>query len=103
MIIRDALEKRLFDNGMFEGDARAVLYAAMAAPENQAMEGRWTESVDAYPPQLLAVLWVSVQAHAVRWIDEHQPQAWYRAVFADAVTCADAVVSVVSPEPKTDS
>lgn len=44
----------------------------------------WDDTVDGYPPQLLAVLWLGVRRAAVDWIDENLPKAWYRPMFVDA-------------------
>lgn len=74
---------QLVDRGMFETQAKAVMEAAMADPVNEAMQGRWNDAVDGYPPQMQAVCLVSIKSQALKWIDQNCPQAWFRAMFTD--------------------
>lgn len=47
------------------------------------MVNRWNDKIDDYPPQLLAVLWLSVKLITVEYIDEVIPLAFYRPMFAN--------------------
>ena len=51
------------------------------AEGGSAMERRWNDQVDDYPPQLLAVLLMSVNTAALEWIDANLPKAFYRDMF----------------------
>lgn len=86
MTIRQWAEKYCFENGMFEKDAKAVVEMAIADKENEAMERRWDEPIDGYPPQLLAVLTMSINQAAIKHIEENCPQAWYKAMFEPQTT-----------------
>ena len=69
-------------SGITHTDAVMILDAVIASPENASMVGRWEDSIDVYPPSMLAVLTVSVNRHAVAWIDANCPEAWCRPLFA---------------------
>ncbi len=73
----------LFQRGLFEEQAKEILAAVKAAPENEAMRDRWQESVSGLHPAVYAALWVTVCAHAVEWIDRNAPNHWVRPVFAN--------------------
>ena len=38
---------------------------------------------NSYPPMMTAALTTSIKQAAVKWIDANNPEAWYRAVFAN--------------------
>ena len=78
----DWIKKQLQDRGLFESDAEKILEAIKSAPENAAMATRWNDSTDNYPPQMQSVVWLSVKSIAFEWIDENQPNAWYKSMFA---------------------
>ena len=50
--------------------------------EDSAMQGRWSDTYKGYPPQMLAVLSMSVRRVALAHIDKYFPNAWFRPVFA---------------------
>lgn len=72
----------LYQNGMFEDQAKAVVEIAKAAPENEPMKGRWQDDIEGYPPTMLQVLALSLDSAAVEWIDANLPHAWFRPMFA---------------------
>lgn len=84
MTIEETLVEMLVDCGMFDSDAKAVMERVKADKGNEAMSMRWRDGIEGYPEQLLAVLWLSTKRHAVEWIDDNIPLAWYRPMFADA-------------------
>ena len=79
MTIRQWCEDQCCQRGMFPEDARAVVDALAA--EDTTMEGRWDHPVDGYPAQLLFVLRMCLDDHALQWIDANCPKAWYRPLF----------------------
>ena len=79
MKIREYAKDYLTKGGMFPNDADTVL--ATVEAETKQMVGRWDEDTEGYPSQLLAVLRFVLNRAALDWIDEHCPQAFYRAMF----------------------
>ncbi len=46
------------------------------------MAGRWDHAIGGYPASIEVILRFAVDRAAVRYIDEHCPKAWFRAIFA---------------------
>lgn len=57
MTIQEKLAKMLFDRGMFPDESTKIVDQLKALPQNEAMQGRWNDLVDGYPPALITVLW----------------------------------------------
>lgn len=81
MTIEEKLVEMLYESGLFKNQAVEIVERAKANVVNESMQNRWQDQAEGYPPQLLAVLWVSVKDHALEWIDENCPQAWFRPLF----------------------
>jgi len=77
------LSKMLEENGMFPNDAKAVVEAMKAAPENETMKERWGDSWQDYPSAILSLAWLSAKEYALKWIDTNHPKAWYRPMFTE--------------------
>jgi hypothetical protein len=73
----------LVSHGMFEEQANKVLDRCRQDEILKPMGGRWNDTVDGYPPQMKAVVLLSVRKVAVDWIDENIPMAWFRGMFTD--------------------
>lgn len=82
MTIREWAEGYCRERGMFPDQAKAVIDALAADEIGKPMLGRWDDRVDGYPPPMMAVLAISIDDRAVRWIDANCPKAWFRPVFA---------------------
>lgn len=82
MTIEEKLVDMLYNHGLFKHQAVEIIERVKADEVNKSMMGRWQDQMDGYPSQLLAGLWLSVEDHALQWIDENCPQAWYRPIFA---------------------
>jgi len=63
--------------------ADAVMEAVKSAPENEAMQGRWSDSAEGYPPAIFILAWMSAKEKALEWIDANCPKAWYRPMFTE--------------------
>lgn len=85
MTFEQLLRTRLFNSGLSDFQVDAVVERVKGAPENAAMAHRWSDEVDGYSPQMQAVLWLTTKRHALAWIDETCPQAWFRGMFTDEV------------------
>lgn len=99
MTIRKYFAKYLYDHGMFEIDAAKCLDFAEKQEVMAPIADRWDDDIEGYPPQLLAVLRLSMRQIALQWIDEEHeferdmklksadiPPPWYRAMFTDEPT-----------------
>lgn len=82
MTVEEKLKKMLIDHGMFEDQAVAVMELVKADKVNESMENRWNDEAAGYPPRLFVALWMSVSNHALEYIDEKCPKAWFRPMFA---------------------
>ncbi|MCP4394888.1 MAG: hypothetical protein GY804_11580 [Alphaproteobacteria bacterium] len=74
---KDYLEKR----GMFDTQAHEVVETVKVAKENEAMLKRWKDDIAGYPDAMLNVMVLTLRRHALEWIDENLPKAWYRDMF----------------------
>lgn len=72
---------QLVSLGMFQDDAEAVFALIEADESNAAMKGRWSDKVDDYGPSMQAACLIAAKATALKWIEEHQPDAWYKPMF----------------------
>jgi hypothetical protein len=90
MTIRKIFEQRLYENGLFQDQAAEVVRRAEEAEGNEAMRGRWDDDESGYPPQLIPVVWLSVKAAALAWIDENCPGAWFRPLFEEKAEGGEA-------------
>ena len=71
--LRQYFEKKLFNMLFFEEQAKEIMDNVISDKANEAMNGRWDDSCDGYPQTMLPVLWMSVKDHALKWIEEKQP------------------------------
>lgn len=76
--------QRLFNSGLFEREANAVIERIKAIPSLSTVH--WSGNYESYPQEFLAVLWLQVELTTLEWIDNTCPQAWYRPLFAESST-----------------
>lgn len=50
MTLQEKMKSMLTERGMFDDMADEVLERVKAAPENEAMIGRWHDDIEGYPP-----------------------------------------------------
>ncbi len=86
MTIRELLVQHLRGKGLFEMQATEVVTLHIDEDEKlpvgkSAMHGRWDDTLDGYPPQLMPVLFVGVDKTAAEWLDANLPNAWFRPLF----------------------
>ena len=84
MTLRKKLESLAQENGLWPQEAEQIADALIAedASTSGTMSGRWNDEEDAYPPQLVAVLWMSYKRVADKWLGEHKPMHWARPMFS---------------------
>ena len=80
MTIRQMLEDKLVNHGLWPDEAKKVMEAVAAHPASESMQGRWDSESDGYPAQLIPVLWIGVKTRAVEWIDVNKPKHFARAI-----------------------
>ena len=81
MTIREMMETKLQENGLWPDEATAIMEAIEDEKCAESMKGRWKDAADGYPPQLFAVSWMVVQAVAAKWLEANKPMHWARAMF----------------------
>lgn len=62
-----------------------ILEAVKASPANESMAGRWNDDVEGYPLMIRNVLSLTINTEALKYIDEFQPEAFYRVMFTGEV------------------
>ena len=67
------------------------------------MEGRWNDRASDYPPIMLNVLMVGVNAAALRWIDDNMPRHWARPLFTPDPEKTLKIMEAAKSDPKIKS
>ena len=89
MTFRKRMEAMCVDNGMFDTQAEKVVQRAVnesretdeANEDSGGMFHRWDDDEAGYPLTMTAVLWMCVCRHALEFIKEECPNAWFRPMF----------------------
>lgn len=76
MKIEAKIESMLKNNGLWPNEAKAI--TAELKTSMKEMNGRWEEDETAYPPQLMAVIWMSAKSKAIERIDSNKPKHFAR-------------------------
>jgi len=83
MTTREKLEKYLTERGFFDNDAKSVV--DIAIPQIDALTPNysisWGRDASEYPEQLFLLWFTHLRWVALKWIDLHKPQAWFREMF----------------------
>lgn len=73
----------LFNNCMFENDAKKVIELAKKDEVlGDTMQNRWSDDTEGYPQPMLNAFIVALDYVAVKYIDDNIPMAWFRPMFA---------------------
>lgn len=83
MTFEEKIKDMLVANMVPDNMAGEIVKAVKEDKANDAMKGRWQDDMDAYPPSMIAILWVSTRRTALEYIDEHIPLAWFRPLFVE--------------------
>ena len=81
MTVEQWARQQLGQYGMFESQIDAVLQRVKADKSVNAIH--WSSPKDEYPSVLFSLLMMTIAGHALEWIDENMPLAWYRPIFAE--------------------
>lgn len=81
MTLRKYFEQKLEEHGLWPQEAVQVMDAAEQSDLLADMQGRWDQSSEGYPPQLLVVVWMSVKLQAKRWLTDNVPQHFALGMF----------------------
>jgi len=79
--IEQRLRKNLSEQGVFDEQIDEIMQRVKSAPENASMAQRWNDLASDYPPTIMSLAWFSTKRHALEYIDEKCPQAWFRPLF----------------------
>ncbi len=80
---RERLRSALVNRGMFPDQADAVIERAMPELEVDGYRITWDRPADEYPKQLFGLWFLTCKRHALAWIDENVPMAWFRPMFEE--------------------
>ena len=79
MTVKEKAISILTERGMFTEDAGAVLERAI--PEFKEKGLSMSSPIEGYPNAVFDIMTIILKRHALTWIDEKYPQAWYREMF----------------------
>jgi len=79
--IKDLVSKGMFDIQATEVMNRVVIDSKNKDSANNAMNGRWDDKVEDYPPTMSVVLSIAIEPIALEWIKDTLPEAWFRPMF----------------------
>ncbi len=85
MTIRKHFEKVLYEHGLFEDQASAIMDAAAADKLLEAMQDRWNDDVSGYEKPMFGVIFLSVKRVAAKWLADNFPNHWARGMFEDGL------------------
>lgn len=87
LTVRQTLEKMLYDMGIFEDDASAIVAEAIPIMQKSAGDGdihaiSW-DGINTYP-QMMINLWFAFTVKPVgyKWANTNKPQAWWKLALA---------------------
>lgn len=83
MTIEKQLKKWLIEMGVWEQDTDAILTLFREHKISEPIREHLNRNADRYPPVMLRILCASLAHVALEWIDDNQPQAWYRECFVE--------------------
>lgn len=83
MTTREKFEEMLYNMGVFESDASAIMDLAipMIAEMLPQYSITWDRPSTEYPDPFYTVVFITVKRAALQWIDANKPQAWFRPMF----------------------
>ncbi len=80
--VREKMEEMLYQNGLFEDQAKEIMDIAVESDSFESMKENWNKDASGYPPIIINICWVGVKGVALKWIDNNVPEAWFRDVFS---------------------
>jgi len=80
MTTRQKLESMLYDYGVFEEQATAIVDKFIADCK-VASSVTWNRPANEYPDVMYAALMTAIKPYALAWIVENAPEAWFRPMF----------------------
>lgn len=80
---RQKFEQMLFENGMFEDQAKQVMDLAIPVIDSQVENYKftWDRPAEEYPSQLYSIIFMTIKPIALKWIEDNCPMAWYKPMF----------------------
>ena len=80
MTIREKLYEHLTKNGLWPHEANSIIETYRDS--EQSMTTRMSDKITDYPQSFLAVLFLSIDHEAIKWIDANKPQHFARPMFS---------------------
>jgi hypothetical protein len=83
MTTREKLEKMLYNMGLFETQASAIIDEAIPELEKLAGDYKITfnRPANEYPDMLFNIWFITVKEVAKNWIEKNIPNAWFKPMF----------------------
>lgn len=81
MTVKENLLRNLIDRGLFPNQAAAIFQRALPELEPDDYRTTWDSDESAYPNAMYAIWLLVLDRHALAWIDENAPHAWFRPMF----------------------
>jgi len=81
MTFEQYIRKQLDEAALFPEDVEAVIKRIKDAPENKVMENLWHRDLEGYPATMQKLAEVTMKRHALLWIEETCPDAWFKVCF----------------------
>lgn len=91
MKLREKLEKKLCDHGLWPNQAAAVMKQLEEHSAQASMKGRWDDPEEDYPPMMANVLWYAMKAEAISWIEANCPEHFAKEILSARPTDADKI------------
>lgn len=82
--LKAALIDHMYQSGLFEQEANQVFEEYSNQPSVQERRIKWDDLVSEYPPQLLNVMIVAINASAYKWLEKNKPNHWAKDMFKPA-------------------
>ena len=79
MTFREWAIDYLTQRGLWPAEAQEV--SQVATGRDDGMRGRWDDTIDGYPAQMLAVIALGLNHEALKWIDAYAPKHFARPMF----------------------
>lgn len=81
MTFKELAQKHLDSKCLFPTTIKTIVEIAQNHSMMESMQNRWNEPLENYPDSFQQVFLTSLDYIAADWIDENEPQAWYRSMF----------------------
>lgn len=83
MTVRQAIEKRLVEHGLWPNEATTIVKELEPKEVVEAFQGRWDEDESVYGPMMVNIIFLSAKRQALEYIDKDCPSHFARVLLTD--------------------